>query len=232
MDPLSLIPLPILLYLSVIDIKTRDVPEIPVTLMFLFGVVYFFLTLESMGRILSSLILQAISFLLYLRGAIADGDHYILLSLSFFIKDILSFLLSFFISSFAIIIGYSMTILRKKNKRKFYILLALSTLLVISIFLPSIFILISFLLVSAYLLSISKDLSEVREIPIENLVEGDILLEDIKIDDKIVFKNPGRSLTKEEVERIKKLGIKKVKILWGAPFVTSIFLAYLLYITL
>lgn len=66
----------------------------------------------------------------------------------------------------------------------------------------------------------------VKNAKIEELVEGDWLAEDIeKNDKKLMFK---RTISLEDIEKIKSFGLRRVKIKEGVPFVPGFLFAYLI----
>ena len=72
----------------------------------------------------------------------------------------------------------------------------------------------------------------IKDLPIEKVTEGDWLQEDIKLGNKIIVKKTGEGISKEEIEKLKKLysqgKIKTIKIKEGIPFVPAFLLGYIL----
>jgi Flp pilus assembly protein protease CpaA len=62
----------------------------------------------------------------------------------------------------------------------------------------------------------------VQDVPVSKLVEGDWIVEEVG-----GVKRRGIGLTKEDIEKLKKKGIKKVKVKEGIPFVPVFFIAML-----
>ncbi len=230
MDALRFLVLPILLYITLVDVKSRIVPEKPSYILFLISAAYFVFSVDSLYWAASSLLVQIFFLILYLKGVIADGDYFVMLSLSFLIKDFLKYFQVFFeilvyFSSF-----YSIKLLKSKNKKIVLLILTFLSILFLPISFQAHFL---FLMLSTLILLFSREeLEEYRTISPEDLVEGDLLAEDIVLDGKVLFKNPGRSLTKKEIEEIKRLGVREIRIRWGPPFMVAIFLSYLLYLIL
>ena len=72
----------------------------------------------------------------------------------------------------------------------------------------------------------------IKDLPIEKVTEGDWLHEDIKLGNKIIVKKTGEGISREEIEKLKKLysqgKIKTIKIKEGIPFVPAFLIGYLL----
>lgn len=94
---------------------------------------------------------------------------------------------------------------------------------------------IIFLFVYIYLWIFVKAVENVcmfKIVPVSKLVEGDWVTEDVLIDKKIVYKQNKLTVDKKDILRFMKLGIKKVKVKDGIPFVPSFLIGTLLTLVL
>lgn len=66
-----------------------------------------------------------------------------------------------------------------------------------------------------------------KKIPVDKLVEGDWVLEEVKIGKKVLV-TAKYGITKEQIAELKKAKVKKVLVKEGIPFVPSFLLAYIL----
>lgn len=66
------------------------------------------------------------------------------------------------------------------------------------------------------------------KMPVANLVEGDWIAEDIKIDSKIIYKKQKTGISKKEIENLKKNNISHVTIKQGIPFVPPFLIGLIL----
>ena len=83
------------------------------------------------------------------------------------------------------------------------------------------------------ILFISTVLSEdlfIVERSVNELVEGDWLAEDIIYNGKVIIGKEKPYIDKEDIELLKKLKIKKVKIREGIPFVPAFLISYIIYL--
>src|SRR3989344_3637018 len=72
----------------------------------------------------------------------------------------------------------------------------------------------------------------IKEIPIAKLTEGDWVLNEIKIKNKLIYKPQNTGISKNNILKLKKLKIKKVTIKEGIPFVPAIALGTIISIIL
>ncbi len=231
----KILPLLFLSYFSYTDLRDRSINSYLAYVFLLYSGAIFLISLKGFQEIIRTILILSFLSLLFLKGVIADGDLVISSSIFFITGAAPEFCISLFFSLSVCCLAYAFFLLLKKGiKLPLYLFpfillfFSLITFLTHSIRLSFLLFLISlYFSIFPY-----KDkLVEVREILPEELQEGDILVEDIKIGNKIVFKNPGRSLTLLEVKKIKSFGIKnKIKIKWGMPFIPSLLLAFLIYL--
>ena len=66
-----------------------------------------------------------------------------------------------------------------------------------------------------------------NKIPVNKLVEGDWVLEEVKVGKKVLVAAK-YGITKEQIAELKKAKVKRVLVKEGIPFVPSFLLAYIL----
>src|SRR3989344_3512912 len=89
--------------------------------------------------------------------------------------------------------------------------------------------------ITGFLLKIIKTIESdylIKEIPIAKLTEGDWVLNEIKIKNKLIYKPQNTGISKNNILKLKKLKIKKVTIKEGIPFVPAIALGTIISIIL
>ncbi|MEM0231369.1 MAG: A24 family peptidase [Candidatus Woesearchaeota archaeon] len=108
-------------------------------------------------------------------------------------------------------------------------------LLILKIFNPAALLLLAVIIILYYLaiwLSAVQEVSMIKLVSPKELVEGDWLVEDIKVKGKVVVKKSRTGIEKKDIDKIIKLykkgSIKKVKVKYGMPFVPSFFIGLLL----
>lgn len=242
----------LLLIASIEDLKTREVPDyVSYTLMGsgIFIRAMWFLFERNTSVIFwvptSFLVLGGFSYMLYKSGQWGGGDVKIMagvgILLSSFPGEIVPFFFNFLINSLLVgaiygAFGIAVMVIanRKKVKFRWYEIVLLPIFLVLSILLAyytplflsffGIFILISILSL-VYFKKIEKTAMQMS-VPVEKLTEGDWLVDDIKIEDKVFLKRRNIGLTMEDLKKLNKNKdkIKKVKIKTGIPFVPVFFI--------
>ncbi len=242
----------LLLIASIEDLKTREVPDyVSYTLIGsgIFIRAMWFLFERNTSVIFwvptSFLVLGGFSYMLYKSGQWGGGDVKIMagvgILLSSFPGDIVPFFFNFLINSLLVgaiygAFGIAVMVIanRKKVKFRWYEIVLLPIFLVLSILLAyytplflsffGIFILISILSL-VYFKKIEKTAMQMS-VPVEKLTEGDWLVDDIKIEDKVFLKKRNIGLTIDDLKKLKKNKdkIKKVKIKTGIPFVPVFFI--------
>ena len=71
----------------------------------------------------------------------------------------------------------------------------------------------------------------IKIIPLSKITEGDWLAEDIVVKGKYICGTKEPEITKKYIEKLKKLGVKKVQVKYGFPFVPSFFIGTVLSFT-
>ncbi len=160
-------------------------------------------------------------------------------------------LFGFFVSLAIVAIPYSLIyafVLALRNKRVFSLIKKQLKKNVVLLFLLLVMSLLSLFLLQpkrlAFVLSLFspplmyiliifvKSVEEIamqRDVPVDRLMEGDIVAEDIIIGGKkIASKRNMDGLSKKEIREIKKAGLKRVRIRWGIRFAPAFPLAVLL----
>ncbi len=242
----------LLIIASIEDLKTREVPDyVSYTLIGsgIFIRVMWFLFEKNPAVLFwiptSFLVLGGFSYMLYKSGQWGGGDVKIMagvgILLSSFPGEIIPFFFNFLINSLlvgAIYGAFGIAIMvianRKKVKFRWFELVLLPIFLVMSILLVyytplflsffGIFILVSILSL-IYFKKIEESAMQM-DVPVEKLTEGDWLVDDIKIEDKVFLKRRNIGLTLDDLKKLKKNKdkIKKVKIKTGIPFVPVFFI--------
>ena len=95
------------------------------------------------------------------------------------------------------------------------------------------YLLILLMLVTFYLIVFIKIIEEVgmvKEVPPEKLTEGDWINKDIVVKNKLIAGPKDLGISKEQIEKLKKLKIKKVEIKEGMPFVPAFLIAFVILI--
>lgn len=245
----------VLIYLTVKDVKTTDIPsEVPalVIALALFASLSISLTRGNLSTLASSisvgLAFSLIGFALYVFGQWGDGDAAILAMLGFcspFLGKLFPFLFfpllficgAFYAIGEAIRIGLRSKVARKKLRHELKGITSRSVLAAIAAF--SICLLFCFLSRLAYfpldftllipclafLLNFTYEYAKlvertclIKQVSVNELREGDVLLS----------AKTWKGLTKKEIERLKRSGIKYVRIKTGIPFAPAFLLAFCL----
>ncbi len=250
----------LLLIASIEDLKTREVPDYVSYTLIGSGVfirIMWFLFERNVSVIFwvptSFLVLGGFSYMLYKSGQWGGGDVKIMAGvgvlLSSFPGEIIPFFLNFLINSLIVgalygALGIAVVVIanRKKVKFEWYELLLLPIFLVISLLLIQytllfmsffgIFILISILSL-IYFKKVEEKAMQI-DVPVEKLTEGDWLVNDVKIGDKVFLKKRNIGLTLDDLKKLKKNKdkIKKVRIKTGIPFVPVFFITLIVTIFL
>ncbi len=244
---IAIITAAVLLFIaSVEDLKTREVPDY--VSYFLMGSGIFIRALwflfEKDTAIIfwmptALLVLGGFSYMLYKSGQWGGGDVKIMagiaLLLSSFPGETIPFFFNFLINSLIVgaiygSIGIAFTVIknRKKVQYKWYEINLLPISFISSIVLIYYTPLFTaffgiFILVSILSLIFFKRVEEVgmqKDVPVKHLTEGDWLVDDVKLNNKVFLKKRNIGLTLKDIEKLKKKKeIKKVKIKTGIPFV-------------
>ncbi|MBL7147327.1 MAG: prepilin peptidase [Nanoarchaeota archaeon] len=200
------------------------------------------------------IIFLIISLIMYYSKQWGGGDSKILMSLGIIFYAYPESLLNYFnpnlvipfpltliinILLFGSIYGliYSFVLLKKSKKqfkpkinKLFYIppiILILITFVVEDIFKLLILFLASLSLIYPYLLGYIRFIEKtcmLKLIPVNKLTEGDWIVKDIKN----IYKKTSLGVTKEQIEKLKKLKIKKVLVRYGIPFIPSFLIAVII----
>ena len=67
-----------------------------------------------------------------------------------------------------------------------------------------------------------------KTISVNDLMEGDWIIEEVKKNGRIIYKPRKEGISEKEIERLKKFGIKKVKIKYGIPLIPSFLITILI----
>ncbi|MCW1301756.1 MAG: A24 family peptidase [Candidatus Parvarchaeota archaeon] len=235
---------------SFFDIRNREVPDF-ISYVFLAGAILLVIALSIYtGSIqliefipLSAALLFGFAYLMYRLGQWGGGDVKLMLGLSFLFTNIsvqsgLSFI-DLFINILLFGGAYgllAMIVLGAVNYKsmgkhlKFYdyILFAVGAAAVALIYFlfPYPFnmllaLMVFLLAVIRYIYLVSAELMY-REVDVSRLTEGDWLAEDIINRGRIVVRRSNVGLTEEEIEKLRKENLKKVRIKTGLPFVPGI----------
>ncbi|MCW1294200.1 MAG: A24 family peptidase, partial [Candidatus Parvarchaeota archaeon] len=235
---------------SFFDIRNREVPDF-ISYVFLTGAILLVIALSIYtGSIqliefipLSAALLFGFAYLMYRLGQWGGGDVKLMLGLSFLFTNIsvqsgLSFI-DLFINILLFGGAYgllAMIVLGAVNYKsmgkhlKFYdyILFAVGAAAVALIYFlfPYPFnmllaLMVFLLAVIRYIYIVSAELMY-REVDVSRLTEGDWLAEDIINRGRIVVRRSNVGLTEEEIEKLRKENLKKVRIKTGLPFVPGI----------
>ncbi len=237
---------------SAFDIKSREVPDF-VSYVFLVGAVLLICILsiyEGSLQVLefiplSFALLFGFAYLMYRLGQWGGGDAKLMLGFSFLFTNIsLSSSLSFinlfinillfggFYGLFAILVlGLIKHRELKKHMKVYdYIILFAGAIVIVLVYLLLVFplnILLSLmallLVVIRYIYIISMELMY-KDISVNKLTEGDWLADNVIKEGRIIIKRTNTGLTEEDIDKLKKEGIKEVKIKIGLPFIPGILL--------
>lgn len=117
--------------------------------------------------------------------------------------------------------------------RIFFGMLAV-VLLILALLLPMPFRLLLVLLalllyMSSYLTAIVKSVEQVcfvKAVPVEKLVVGDWLVDEVRRGKRVVVKKTSTGLTAEQLTALEQAGVKSVRVKEGIPFVPSFLIAY------
>ncbi|MCD6547258.1 MAG: prepilin peptidase [Nanoarchaeota archaeon] len=239
---------------SYIDLKTREVPDYLSNLLIcgaMFIRVLWFLAEKDIRIIswipLSFLILGAFSYLMYKSGQWGGGDVKVMLGLSILFSSFPGERIPFFFNYLfnVLIVGaiygilsvYLLALKKKKIHEKAIILpVAFVLSLLFFLFLsPLIAFLSFFIIISLVALFVLKDIEkELFEcyVSVKKLTEGDWLVNDVKYKGKLIVKKRSTGLTLDDIKKIKKCGIKRVKIKSGIPFVPVFLISLILTLVL
>ncbi len=241
-----------LLFASIADIKTKEVPD---WLSYSFiGLAAFYRMFDfSLMYLVTSLAGIVFGYLLYRTGHWGGGDFKLLTAIaiafpvsplnkhSFFL---VLFLLFTFLAGGLFAIAYAVYLAIKNKKKfkknfknlliasRFYLIAIIATILFFEILIRESFaillgILIVFLFfVFMFVFCVEKNFMIIDK-PIHELVEGDMLVSDIYKNRKLICKARKIGLTKEDIQNLKKNGISKVKIKDGIPFVPCFFIGFI-----
>lgn len=123
----------------------------------------------------------------------------------------------------------------KKNKKYInYLMIFIILLLISSIYIKIFFYIGLFLFILIYLFIYTKIIDEkcmIKKQKTENLVEGDWLYEEVKINKNKTIKPNWQGLTTKQIKQIQKTK-KQVKIRNGIPFIPVFFISFIIYIIL
>ncbi len=116
---------------------------------------------------------------------------------------------------------------------KITMVIVLTSIIISAIFSFRIAILLAILLLMIFMLAISREIEKTSFISmkdVDKLVPGDWIVEDIKLNSKVIrAKECKTGLTEEQIQEIKKAGIKKIKVKDGIPFFIGFLPAFLLF---
>ncbi len=234
---------------SLFDLKTREVPDYLSYFLLGSGVLYrimwFFESFDLnilFYPFLLSFIFGIFSYILYKSGQWGGGDVKLIIAAAWLIGYFPSKNELFFINFFMnlIIFGtiYTMfyTILKSLlvggiNKKKSILLLAGIIVGMLCLYFfqsipPMLYYLLPLTIIAAFAIPYLKEAEEkcfIKYIPAEKLTEGDWLVEEIKGVPK-----RAEGVTMEDIEKIKKMKIQKVKIKEGVPFLPAFFISLIL----
>ncbi len=241
---------------SYFDIKTREVPDFMSYLLIIGGALLTLLSAITSNSISGLEFLPAsvgllfgFSYLMYALGQWAGGDVKLMLGLGFIFTSVDLNSTSSFIALFINILIFGgfygligtivFGVVRARHlvqKLRYYdgILIALGVAATVLILLyvpqPLSYLLAfeAFLFVSMrYIYLIANDIM-FSEVGVDKLTEGDWLAKDIYTQDsKLVVRRRNIGLTKEEIQRLKDHGVRRVLVRIGLPFVPGIFLGVL-----
>lgn len=246
---LKLIPIIPLIIASIEDLKKKEVSDSLNYTMILISSSLILLDFFNnfnfnnlINRLLSFIFYLGISYLFLIKKFWGGGDLKITLWLSLFFSKIRDAFLYFIILmiSGGIIGGlYSVYMVIKNRKRikienlkkKSHIIFLTFPFIIISIFLGNYLMLLLYLFILILFIStvVSEDLFIVER-SVNELVEGDWLAEDIIYNGKVIISKEKPYIDKEDIELLKKLKIKKVKIREGIPFVPAFLISYIIYL--
>ncbi len=204
------------------DAVTGEIPE-PITVpLIVLGLIYAYTQGFFAQSLVTVILTLAAGYVLYYMGQIGGGDVLLIAGLSAWLPTFLGIptpLLLFLVATFLAAIFYSayfMLVLGKTNKR---FLLAL----IPYVILPSPLIIPYALLLYGYIGTAKKEELFVEERDVEKLQPEDVLAEPVDV------LPPGRLvLGKGDIEKLKKAGVRRVKILVNLPRLGPfIFLAFL-----
>ncbi len=222
---------------SYMDIKTQFVSDYLQDILIAFGIIgqiVLYLYTKNIYPIfwmsISLITLVPLSYVLYLLGAWGGGDVKSVAMISTLIpylngKPIIIYMIVDFIFVAAFYSSFVTFIYGKKFIRKFdYVLLGISlTILGIFLYYRNLVTLFASLLSLTILTPTIKRIDNlmIKEVSPNELVEGDWVLEDVKVNGKIIYKTRKEGVSEKDIERIKKSGVKKVKIKYGIPMVPA-----------
>lgn len=123
----------------------------------------------------------------------------------------------------------------KKQKEKFYlfivgsVILALLPFLMFGFKIDLMFWILAILFLLILPLKILEDYGLTEKRAVKDLVEGDWVIEEVKNNGETIFSQKDRAYIKEdEIKKLKELGIEKVEVKRGLPFIPSFLIAFLL----
>ena len=228
---------------SYMDLKTQYVSDYLQDILIAFGIIghiiYFLITRDIYPLFwmsVSLITLVPISYILYLLGAWGGGDVKSVAMISSLIpwfngKPIIIYMIIDFLFVAAFYSTFVTFVYGKKFIKRFdYILLGIALVpFGIFIYYRNLITLFISLMTLMILTPTIKRVDQlmVKEVSPDELVEGDWVMEDVKIGKKLIYKARKEGVSDKDIERIKKSGIKKVKIKYGIPMVPAFLITIL-----
>lgn len=231
---------------SIYDIFRREVPDVIMYVLLMLSIIFFILNYQYLNFVgISIVILITIANLLwYFMGYWALGEVFSLESFVLVTQNVVSLLTLFYIMGVFLVLYvalYNYIKHIKVHERKdilkeiFIVLLGL-ILIKLSYYMNYLFV-PELLMAMIVILLIALFWNEIKEYQrnafylagYKDLVEGDWLLEPVRHNGKIIVPIRRTGINKEDIEKIKRLGIK-VKVKRGIPLIPAFFFSLLLLI--
>ena len=231
---------------SYMDIKSQYVSDYLQDILIWFGVLaqlILFLFTKNIYPLfwmsISMITLVPISYLLYILGLWGGGDVKSVAMVSTLIpyfngKEIIipmaiNFLFVSAIYSIFLTAGYGIKkkLLNKIDWILIGVIIIVSTLAFIYLnkLLAWTVVLLSILIFSPTIKRIDDAMEKV--VSVNDLMEGDWIIEEVKKNGKVIYKPRKEGISEREIEKLKKVGIKKVRIKYGIPLIPSFLITIL-----